>query len=327
MRFAQLVMGPAGSGKSTYCSTLATHAQVSGRRVDVVNLDPAAEHFTYEPLFDVRDLIQVTVVFYKLNTILTQCRGNVRIFSVLLISHQVEDVMEDESLRLGPNGGLVFCWEFLLDNPEWLQDQLLGEVGSGEIDDDYILFDCPGQIELYTHMNVVRRFVGLLHDWNFRVCGVFLIDSHFMVDGAKFLSGAMAALSVMINLEVPHVNVLSKIDLLSRSARKSLDHYLDPDTQELTANLHNRGHLGQDDGNDEPRRVAAGFDEKYQDLTLALAKVLDDYSLVRFLPLDITDEENIADLFLTIDNTLQYGEDADVKVRDFDEAEEDGEGE
>ena len=44
-----------------------------------------------------------------------------------------------------------------------------------------------------------------------RVCGVFLIDSHFMVDGGKFISGAMAALSVMVNLEVPHVNVLSKV--------------------------------------------------------------------------------------------------------------------
>ena len=44
-----------------------------------------------------------------------------------------------------------------------------------------------------------------------RVCGVFLIDSHFMVDGGKFISGAMAALSVMVNLEIPHVNILSKV--------------------------------------------------------------------------------------------------------------------
>jgi hypothetical protein len=46
-----------------------------------------------------------------------------------------------------------------------------------------------------------------------RVCGVFLIDSHFMVDGGKFISGAMAALSVMVNLEIPHVNILSKVTL------------------------------------------------------------------------------------------------------------------
>lgn len=57
------------------------------------------------------------------------------------------------------------------------------------MDDDYLLFDCPGQIELYTHLPVMRRLVELLDKWNFRVCVVFLIDSQFMVDGAKFLSG------------------------------------------------------------------------------------------------------------------------------------------
>lgn len=43
MRYAQLVLGPAGSGKSRYCSTMQKHAANSGRRIDVVNLDPAAE--------------------------------------------------------------------------------------------------------------------------------------------------------------------------------------------------------------------------------------------------------------------------------------------
>ena len=64
--------------------------------------------------------------------------------------------MEDEELRFGPNGGLVFCMEFLMENTEWLEEAL------GEDDDDYILFDCPGQIELYTHMNLMRRLVDTL---------------------------------------------------------------------------------------------------------------------------------------------------------------------
>lgn len=46
--------------------------------------------------------------------------------------------------------------------------------------------------------------------------------------------------------------------------------------------------------------------------------------MVRFTPLNIDDEENIADILLTIDNVIQYGEDCDVKVRDdFDLPEED----
>ena len=58
-------------------------------------------------------------------------------------------------------------------------------------------------------------------------------------------------------------------------------------------------------------------------MTESLGHVLDDYSLVKFFPLDITSEENITDLLVTIDNTIQYGEDEEVKTRDFDEPNED----
>jgi GTPase SAR1 family protein len=59
----------------------------------------------------------------------------------------------------------VFCLEFLLENLSWLSDALQAEEG---IDDDYIIFDCPGQIELYTHMNVMKRLVDTLQSWDFR---------------------------------------------------------------------------------------------------------------------------------------------------------------
>lgn len=36
----------------------------------------------------------------------------------------------------------------------------------------------------------------------------------------------MAALSVMVNLELSHVNILTKMDLLSKSARRQLDEYV-----------------------------------------------------------------------------------------------------
>jgi len=49
---------------------------------------------------------------------------------------QLEDVMEQ--MNFGPNGGLVFCMEFLVDNLSWLEDEL------GDYDDDYLIFDCPG---------------------------------------------------------------------------------------------------------------------------------------------------------------------------------------
>lgn len=46
-----------------------------------------------------------------------------------------------EELELGPNGGLVYCMEYLLDNMDWLKDEL-----DKFDDEEYIIFDCPGQV-------------------------------------------------------------------------------------------------------------------------------------------------------------------------------------
>ena len=43
-----------------------------------------------------------------------------------------------EEIKWGPNGGLVFCIEYLSQNMEWLEDDL------SQFDEDgYFLFDCP----------------------------------------------------------------------------------------------------------------------------------------------------------------------------------------
>lgn len=48
------------------------------------------------------------------------------------------------------------------------------------------------------------------------------MDAQFMSDRAKFFAGTLSALSAMVRLEVPHVNVLSKMDLMGRQ-KKSRD--------------------------------------------------------------------------------------------------------
>ncbi|KAK7071118.1 GPN-loop GTPase 3 [Halocaridina rubra] len=267
MRYAQLVLGPAGSGKSTYCSAVQKHAEVMNRVINVVNMDPAAEVFNYEALVDVRDLIQV------------------------------DDVMQAEDMDFGPNGGLVFCMEYLMepDGREWLKEQL------GEYDEDCILFDCPGQIELYTHMDVMKRMVLQLQNWDFRVCAVFVLDAGYMVDATKFLSGSLTALSVMVQLEVPHINVLSKMDLLNQSAREQIEMFLEPEIHELLASDH----------------TASKFNKKFRKLTSALGQVLEEFSLVRYIPLNINSEESLTDLLIQTDFAVQYGEDLDVKTKDF----------
>ena len=125
---------------------------------------------------------------------------------------------------------------------DWLEEEL------EDFDDDYLIIDCPGkchrfpraidknhrqesngrfvfkfmatgQIELYTHIPVMKEIVSTLQKLNYRVCAVYLLDSQFIEDASKFFSGVMTALSAMVQLEVPHINVLTKMDLLGDSAQ------------------------------------------------------------------------------------------------------------
>lgn len=42
VKFAQVVLGPAGSGKSTYCGHLQRYCNDKGRSLHVINLDPVS---------------------------------------------------------------------------------------------------------------------------------------------------------------------------------------------------------------------------------------------------------------------------------------------
>ena len=43
--------------------------------------------------------------------------------------------------------------------------------------------------------------------------------SHLCAEPTKFLAATLVSLSAMLHLELPHVNVLSKVDLLERYGR------------------------------------------------------------------------------------------------------------
>lgn len=52
VKFAQVVLGPAGSGKSTYCAELQKHCNDKRRALHVINMDPVRLHFlTLSSLF------------------------------------------------------------------------------------------------------------------------------------------------------------------------------------------------------------------------------------------------------------------------------------
>ncbi|WIA34439.1 hypothetical protein OEZ86_012773 [Tetradesmus obliquus] len=260
-KYAQLVIGPAGSGKSTYVEHLHQHCQAIQRSIHCVNLDPAAEAFAYPVSIDIRDLVSL------------------------------EDVMAE--LQLGPNGGLLYCMEYLEDNlEEWLGQEL---EGYGE--EDYLVFDCPGQIELYSHVGAIRSLVDFLRADGWTVAAVFALDVAFVSEPSKFIAGAMQALAAMVKLELPHINLLTKMDLAEDKA--AVQEFLIPDPQLLMDSL------------------SASTGPRFRRLNAAVAGLLDEYSLVSFVPLDITDEDSIGEVLLQIDMAIQYGEDAEVKIREF----------
>lgn len=47
-----------------------------------------------------------------------------------------------------------------------------------------------------------------------RLTAVHLVDSHYCTDVGKFISVLLTSLVAMLQLSLPHVNVLSKIDLI-----------------------------------------------------------------------------------------------------------------
>lgn len=209
-----------------------------------------------------------------------------------------------EELGLGPNGGLIYCMEYLLSNLTWLQDHL-----EDFDDDEYLILDCPGQLELYTHVPIMRRIVDQMRLWGFEssMVGVFLCDATFLCDASKFISGSLLALSAMIALELPHVNVLTKCDLM---AQEEIDNMLSMESarQLWDTETYHRGIVG--DIEMEKRR------QKRYKLTEAICSLLDDYTMVSFLPLNITDEESLDHCLSAIDHTIQYGEDLEVKGAD-----------
>ncbi|GJY78994.1 GPN-loop GTPase 3-like protein [Tanacetum coccineum] len=66
--------------------------------------------------------------------------------------------LEKDELKLGPNSGLVYCMEHLEEN----MDERLSEELDNYMEDYYLVFDCPSQIELLSHVLALKNFVDHL---------------------------------------------------------------------------------------------------------------------------------------------------------------------
>uniref|UniRef100_UPI00358F279B GPN-loop GTPase 2-like n=1 Tax=Myxine glutinosa TaxID=7769 RepID=UPI00358F279B len=191
-----------------------------------------------------------------------------------------------ESMSLGPNGGLLYCMDYLESNLDWLHNQLV------PLRSDYLLFDCPGQVELYTHHGALKSVFESLTKKNIRLAAVHLVDSHYCSDPGKFVSVLCTTLCTMLHVELPHINILSKVDLIEQYGRLAfnLDYYTE--VMDLSYLL---DHLANDP-----------FLAKYKKLNEELVSLIESYGLVSFLPLNVQDKESMHDVMKTVDKANGY---------------------
>ncbi|KAL2870655.1 GTPase GPN2 [Aspergillus lucknowensis] len=257
MPFSQLVIGPPGAGKSTYCNGMHQFLGAIGRKCSIVNLDPANDQTSYPCALDVRDFVTL------------------------------EDIMSED--HLGPNGGVLYALEEVEENFEWLEEGLKG------LGEDYIIFDCPGQVELFTHHSSLRNIFFKIQKLGYRLIVLHLIDSYNLTLPSMYISSLILCLRAMLQMDLPHLNVLTKIDNLSNYAPLpfNLDFYTE--VQDLSYLL---PYLDA-----ESSRVSH---EKFGPLNNAIIQLIEEFGLVGFETLAVEDKKSMMHLLRAIDRASGY---------------------
>jgi len=188
MQMLVFIIGPAGSGKSTFTASFRDWLQSQGAPVTIVNLDPAVENLEYFPDVDIREHVFVREVL--------------------------------EEYGLGPNGAIIAAVDMSIEHLPSL-DRSIDDAPEG-----YVLIDTPGQMELFTFRQSGGIIINSLCKPSRRCASVFILDASLSSDPYNLVSQIFLAASAFYRLRLPLVVLLNKMDVLSDADRQRVSEWL-----------------------------------------------------------------------------------------------------
>ncbi|KAL8216304.1 hypothetical protein R6Q57_023141 [Mikania cordata] len=172
-----IVVGMAGSGKTTFLHRTICHTQASNIRGYVMNLDPAVMTLPFGANIDIRDTVRYKEVMKQFN--------------------------------LGPNGGILtslnlFATKF---------DEVIQVIERRADELDYVLVDTPGQIEIFT-WSASGAIITEAFASTFPTVIAYVVDTPRAESPNTFMSNMLYACSILYKTRLPLVVVFNKTDVI-----------------------------------------------------------------------------------------------------------------
>jgi len=182
-----MMLGMAGSGKTTLTYSYAKWLKDNDFNIAIVNLDPGVERLPYVPDFDIRSMFTIKGVMIKYN--------------------------------LGPNGALIKSMELIEEN---LNQILSMKPFINDEDYDLILIDTPGQMEVFVFRPIGPR-ISLKLKSKDSVIGVYIVDGELVKNIHDAVMAWFMGLLLRLRLEIPVIPVLNKSDVAGSKGFEIID--------------------------------------------------------------------------------------------------------
>jgi GTPase SAR1 family protein len=175
-----LVIGMAGSGKTSLMQRLMSHLHQSNKKTYAINLDPAVHSVPYAVNIDIRDTVNYKEVMQQYN--------------------------------LGPNGGILTALNLFTTKFGQVLDLVDRRVAKDEV--DYILLDTPGQIEIFTWSASGSIITDSLAA-TYPTIVIYVVDTPKSTLPTTFMSNMLYSCSILYRTRLPFVLAFNKSDIVS----------------------------------------------------------------------------------------------------------------